>query len=336
MLRAAIATLLVVPALSLGLTAQNPPTFQTATELVEVGAVVVDGRGQPVAGLTKNDFAIEEDGRRVAVSTFAAVDADAPEEGSEGRFVILLLDDSDAPILTTRIKAIARQFADRMTARDTLAVMTLNGSKRQTTNEVEAIRAQIEHFRPRMLALPSFARVNKNDIAFTPDLTCSECGPPARIPPSASVNMPRHALDTISSLARQVSHVQHWRKSIVCIGRAGLFDVHVSPARPGFPYGWLDAVHDAATADVSVYVLDPAGLSFGSYDGALGLAGETGGRAFVNTNMFGSAVDQIWQETGHYYLLGYDAGKLRKRTPHSIKVTVDKPGLEVRARRTRA
>jgi hypothetical protein len=80
MRRAGVASLLFLPAFGLALAAQNPATFRAGTEPIEVGAIVVDARGHPAAGLTKNDFSIEEDGRPTAVSTFAAVDADLPEQ----------------------------------------------------------------------------------------------------------------------------------------------------------------------------------------------------------------------------------------------------------------
>ncbi len=48
--------------------------FASGVSLVEVYASVLDARGEPVVGLTSDDFIIEEDGRRQQVQTFAASD----------------------------------------------------------------------------------------------------------------------------------------------------------------------------------------------------------------------------------------------------------------------
>ena len=59
--------------------AQPPPTFPTKVELVTVDVVVVDDKGVPVPGLTRDDFVIEEDGRPQLIVSFEAVIAEAPE-----------------------------------------------------------------------------------------------------------------------------------------------------------------------------------------------------------------------------------------------------------------
>jgi VWFA-related protein len=58
--------------------AQPPPTFPTKVELVTVDVVVVDDKGVPVPGLTRDDFVIEEDGRPQPIVSFEAVVAEAP------------------------------------------------------------------------------------------------------------------------------------------------------------------------------------------------------------------------------------------------------------------
>jgi len=46
--------------------------FTSGVDLVEVYATVSDLRGEPVAGLTRDDFFVEEDGRRQDIRTFSA------------------------------------------------------------------------------------------------------------------------------------------------------------------------------------------------------------------------------------------------------------------------
>ena len=53
---------------------RDVPTFPSRTELVTVDAVVLDGRGRPVRGLTAQDFALYEDGKPQAIVSFEAFD----------------------------------------------------------------------------------------------------------------------------------------------------------------------------------------------------------------------------------------------------------------------
>src|SRR5581483_8761204 len=64
------------------------------------------------------------------------------------------------------------------------------------------------------------------------------------------------------------------------------------------------------------------------------LAGDTGGRAFLDSNDFGRVFTDVQQDTASYYILGYRSnnpardGKFRK-----ITVRVNRPGIKITARR---
>jgi hypothetical protein len=53
------------------------PTFPSAVDLITVDAVVLDGKGHPVPGLTRDDFVLTEDGRPQDIATFETVDGAA-------------------------------------------------------------------------------------------------------------------------------------------------------------------------------------------------------------------------------------------------------------------
>ncbi len=117
----------------------------------------------------------------------------------------------------------------------------------------------------------------------------------------------------------------------------------------------MDTYRQARLANVNFYTVSPSGVggmaallqseSFkgrkipayetaGNYlDFLLGLADNTGGRAFPERNEFASALDQVFLENGSYYLLGYsppnpaDDGKYRR-----VEVKVNRPGVTVRTR----
>lgn len=71
--------LLTVLAVLVGLPAQQGPTFRSAIDVVRFAVEAVDKQGEPVAGLTANDFEIIENGTRQSIRYFAVGDPqDAP------------------------------------------------------------------------------------------------------------------------------------------------------------------------------------------------------------------------------------------------------------------
>jgi VWFA-related protein len=55
---------------------QQVPSFPSEVELITVDAVVVDDKGQPVSGLTREDFQISEDGKPREIASFEAFEAE--------------------------------------------------------------------------------------------------------------------------------------------------------------------------------------------------------------------------------------------------------------------
>jgi VWFA-related protein len=111
----------------------------------------------------------------------------------------------------------------------------------------------------------------------------------------------------------------------------------------------------AQAANVNIYTVSPAGVGgmddyiqsqrwqgrfvppyetgFNYSEFLIGIAENTGGRAFTNRNEFDSALTTIFQENGSYYLLGYQPpnpaldGRFRR-----IEVKVNRPGVTIRTR----
>jgi VWFA-related protein len=72
-----VATALVLAALAAPAgarqAAQVPPTFPRGVELVTVDVVVTDKAGNPVTGLTKDDFTVQDDGQLQPISSFQSI-----------------------------------------------------------------------------------------------------------------------------------------------------------------------------------------------------------------------------------------------------------------------
>jgi hypothetical protein len=119
-----------------------------------------------------------------------------------------------------------------------------------------------------------------------------------------------------------------------------------------------DAIAAATRGNVTIYAIDPRGLTTGSadlietastlpgvglestqselrlsQDSLRVLAANTGGFAAVNQNDFNTAFDRIVKENSSYYLLGYySANDRRGGRFRKIEVRVKRPGLRVRSR----
>ena len=121
--------------------------------------------------------------------------------------------------------------------------------------------------------------------------------------------------------------------------------------------GRLRDIYDLANRNnVSIYALDPRGLAAFDSDideGAGGislttdrdmlrltmdsvrvLADNTDGRAIVNSNDLLAGLKQIVRDQSAYYLLGYNSSRSQGDGKfHEIKVKVNRPGIEIRARK---
>jgi VWFA-related protein len=119
------------------------------TQLVSVPAVVMDGTGRPIAGLSANNFVLYEDGRPQEIANFGTTEA--PFE------VALLLDTSGSTRADVAlIRGAANAFIDSLRTGDRVAVIAYNTSQydraspatvdvlAQLTNNRKALREAIE------------------------------------------------------------------------------------------------------------------------------------------------------------------------------------------------
>ncbi len=122
----------------------------------------------------------------------------------------------------------------------------------------------------------------------------------------------------------------------------------------------IEDLHGAITAatrgNVSIYPMDPAGLTpgrditasvradvdpttevsqtrIGRLQDLRRLADTTGGFAILDTNNFGEAFDRVVRENSTYYVLGFSTNTPRTDGRfHQVQIRVKRPGLEVRSR----
>ena len=352
-------------------------TFKVEVNYVEVDARVLDAQGNVVRNLEKEDFQLFEDGARQTVATFAFVNipverpevplfAREPIESDvatnardfDGRLYLFVLDDLHAsPLRTPLVKAAARRFIEtKLGANDKAAIMTTSGmsdaSQEFTDNRRLLLRA-IDRFMGRKLQSATLSQLRSYSPTVT-DPDSAERGYNAE-----------SALGTLKNVADLLAGVRGRRKALIYISEGIDYDIHdmfnnrdasrlVQAAR--------EAVAAATRSNVSIYAIDPRGLtSLGddlveisglggdpqlglgpaslqrelqlAHDNLQMLATETGGFAVVNTNAFATAFDRIVAENSSYYMLGYyQTNNRRDGRRRKIEVRVQRPGVKVRAR----
>jgi VWFA-related protein len=352
-------------------------TFRVEVNYVEVDARVLDTQGNFVRDLDKEDFQILEDGAPQAVTTFALINipverpevplfAREPIESDvatnardfDGRLYLFVLDDLHTnPLRTSLVKAAARRFIEaKLGANDKGAVMTTSGmsdANQEFTGNRRLLLRAVDHFMGRKLRSATLGQLQSYGSRFT-DPEAAERGYHAD-----------SALRTLKNVADFLAGVRGRRKALVYVSEGIDYDIHdvfnnrdasrlIEDAR--------EAVAAASRSNVSIYAIDPRGLTALGDDvveiAGLGddprlglgprslqrelqlaqdnlrmLAEETGGFAVVNTNDFATAFDRIVAENSSYYLLGYYATNNRRDgRRRKIDVRVRRPGLQVRAR----
>jgi VWFA-related protein len=126
---ALVALVLASPRASAPQQVPAPPVFGAGVDLVRLDVVVLDKDGRPVTGLSREDFVVEEEGRRQAVDSFEPVIVRGdrpvtPEEPprltgarlrapSEGRCLLFFVDDVHVtPPNMERVRAALRRFLE--------------------------------------------------------------------------------------------------------------------------------------------------------------------------------------------------------------------------------
>lgn len=99
--------------------AQDDETVRTETNLVQLNVGVVDRQGRTVTNLSRNDFAVYENGVRQTIQSF---------EPTEAPFSVVMLLDVSGSTSTFRPQLIfaARRFLDALAPDDRVAVMAFN------------------------------------------------------------------------------------------------------------------------------------------------------------------------------------------------------------------
>jgi VWFA-related protein len=305
MTRILVSLVLAAAAGSMAARAQAPAERGSSRILID--AVAFDRSGAPVVDLKPEEVEVWIGHFRVPVESFTAVTSATDQR--DGRLIVLMLDDVTVPLpVGPRGKDAARRFVNRMLPGDRMAIVTLDGSSMESTDDKTRLLRTIDAMPLQTGGLIPIDRLGE------------------------------HVLKNITALSRQMAEASDQRKTIVAIGSGWLFDRPIPPPAVGTDVRkeWIAAMQAMAAANVNLYVIDPAGLAnTRAESGGNGFARETGGFAFIGTNDINGAVDRILRESANYYLLGVgDPPVGRGADLRELDVRVLRRGVTARARKT--
>jgi VWFA-related protein len=321
---------------------QGPsPVFRTVTDMVLVDAIVTDRNDRVMSGLTRDDFTITLGGRGQRIAEFSFefippadrhVDLDAPTQppadvasnaqtSRTSRAFVFVIDDARTPLREiVPLKRLMNAMLNTLSPDDQAAIIYTSRSDLGSdfTNDMNRLIDVVNNRREAMgLGLP-FPQ--------------------------------RSLMITLRNVVKTLQASKHARRAVFLVGPTGCVP---HPPNPDWEE-CLDLVKRARQADVPFYVLDPRLFIDGdvvSYtdpdaraaatatelamrDEMMTLTSATGGRTMSRAADPVKAATSVMLENGAYYLLGfYPDPAVADGKFHDIKVTVNRPGLYVRARR---
>jgi VWFA-related protein len=322
---------------------QPSPIFRGGTAIVRVDVSATGRNGSPVADLQAADFEVEEDGIAQIVETaqFIRIDGQRTSDLNEPleirsrehakleaaredvRLFAIFLDDyhiDKSPTITLPLRDALVKFVEQFQPNDLVVVMdpltTLDGLKftRSRPDLVARMRSFIgrrNELFPVKSAVEEAQLTQRNWIELRGGVT----------------------LSALTALATHLGGLREGRKSILFVSQGPPLGPPGSPNDERLK----EALQAANRGNVTIHVLDPRPLGavgFGGHSTLQRIAGETGGRAIINTNDPSNELRHVIEDASAYYLVGYSPTRQTNDGKfHKISVRVKRRGVDVAARR---
>ena len=336
---------------------QQKPVFRTRIDLMQLDVTVLDRKGQPVRGLTKDDFTLLEDNAQQTIQGFTAIDlperevagppwADAvPRDVATNdidgaRLFVLVLDDAfgmgpnnkvvkypnypaipDAGAIKT-MRVAAQTFIETLGPRD-LAGVTFTGTTGKYSQNLTSDKAKLSK------ALQAYPADDGN-------LIMDKRGLPLRPETQSQCLAAKETLRLMEAVVMQLASMPDRRKSVLYFGGSMPWAADSGADPCGTYWLWRDVFVAAQQGSVTINPIQTSGLLVPprDYDKYLSVADYTCGHAVINTNDLKPGIRRIFLESSSYYLIAYQPTKgLEDGTFRKITVKVNRPDVEVITKR---
>jgi len=335
--------------LAVSLVAQNAPdrtpTFQIGTRLVEVDVVVQDGKGA-VAGLTKSDFTVLDNGVPQAIAIFSVHEmrnTGTPRPLPPGVVTNRPLSQKGEPVAGTVI--LFDRLNTRVEHQGYARLQALQYLQRASRNEQIAVYS----LNQKLTVLQNFTNDRDKLIQAvnrsTPEFSLYIDTDPSPVDPSGLHGGNEAGLDgspwqqditaaAFGTLARHLSGLPG-RKKLVWITES--LPIVVGAQGDGRSVKIEHAIRELNNANVGFYPLDPRGVGPRLTDQNIfamsTVAQMTGGKAMYGGNDLAAEIEEVMSDTDLTYTLGfYSTVEKLDGKFHSVTVRVNRSGVDVRNR----
>jgi VWFA-related protein len=264
------------------------PTFRTGVDLVEIDAVVTDAQGNPVTGLTAEDFEVREGGKPQAIAAFsevaipieradrplfspAAIEPDVQTNQDRDGRIYLIAFDGISPMLALRTRNFLRRFIEQhVGANDVVGISYLDrgsSNSQEFTSNKRILLSALDRFTGvgQGAGLPSAAFRSSGAVASPTTAVPSPTA--ARRSLTEDAFGSSNAMRTFREITEFMVGVPGRRKAMLLVTTgSGLVDMFgVTDYNGGTMSLRLEAAHAAMQAasrgNVSIYPIDPRGLT---------------------------------------------------------------------------
>jgi VWFA-related protein len=346
---------------------QPAATFRSSIEAVQIDVFVADAAGNPVSGLTVDDFELIENGTPQPITTFEAVhipiERSEPLEGlqvdsdvltndrPQGRVYVFAVDEVE-PCNAVRTRRFLRDFLDRFFGPNDIGAVVLTGRGLTTDGQgfTSSRRLLLEAVEKLSGRAPEFEVKDTCEGRYEPkDARTGGTERTGRTPgpgPAGRSQQVASLRDLIESIAR----IPGRHKAMLFFAEGIEVDMQdIVDYNGGVLSIAGDDAHAAMMAatrtNLRIYPIDPtglaptltggltAGLAQQRFDSMHALASATGGFALANSNSFAETFERIVRDNSTYYMLGFNSGYDRADGRYvRVQVRAKRPGLTVHAR----
>lgn len=336
------------------------PVFRAGIDLVQIDVVVLDADGQPVRGLTRDDFTLFDRGIKQDIAAFAAKAHERPpadpfpaplpldvadnRSAKSDRLVIIILDDLHFRGRSIEAVRLVRRAVQDLGDSVSLGLVTTSGTFGiEVTEDRAQLLAAIEHFLDRFDPARAEMKPASSDI---PGVTIRNRGPTDL----ASAFAPLNAYRTVEDVARMSGANDGRRKAFIWISAGVPGPEHpdasfvatclrlqavgtVAPSPTDFKSMQMCGMYEKLfRSSVAVYSVSPGGpLDGGSSRSLTAIARETGGFS-IRASDVDAGMTRLIADLDNYYLLGFYPGEPGRAGYRDIDVVVNRPGVTVRHR----
>ncbi len=320
------------------------PAVKVTARLVQVNVIVQDKNGQPVTGLTKDDFTILDQGQRQTIAsmseqlstvttTMATAATQSPNffsnryeqrTGVAPSVSVILIDslnmlnNGGQPSRSNMTSARAQvvKFLKQVQPRDRIALYFLSNKiyiLKEFTNDSAALLQAMD-------VIPHLQQDQPNatpSMDFAPATPSSKMMDPgwaldgiARANEDDTTNRVHQTAAALEAIAKHLAGVPG-RKNLIWVSGSFPFLIYTKVGIVSFEPQILAAAQALSNADVAIYAIDARGLTLGQPDPQTVntmtvLADRTGGRIFRNTNDFSAAIRHAIDDSPRVsYMLSY-------------------------------